>query len=69
MWNEYVVDFELYAGPYFAGILSLLEKLGDLIVSGIPKQHVLSSVTANCDGLDVYAAWIHRLIEKVQNAA
>lgn len=68
MWNEYVVDFELYAGLYFARILALIEKLGDLIIGKIPKQYISSSVMANYDGLDVYGTWINRLIEKIQQA-
>lgn len=66
MWNENVVDFELYAGLYFARLLELLEKLGNLISGRIPPNYVTSGVEANYDGLDVYANWINRLIEKIQ---
>lgn len=66
MWKEHVVDFEIYAGLYFARLLELLEKLGNLIRSRIPPNYVTSGVVANYDGLDVYTNWICRLIEKIQ---
>jgi hypothetical protein len=69
MWNDNIVDFELYAGLYFARMLVLLDKLGKLIISKIPKQYISSSVKANYDGLSVYARWINRLVEKINSAA
>ena len=66
MWNENVVDFQLYASLYFARIFILLGRLGDLICSRVPEVKGLSNARNNYRGIDILADWINRLIKKLE---
>jgi hypothetical protein len=66
MFNENVVDFELYAGLYFAKTFVLIEQLGDLVLSKVQQVGGTSRVRANFKGINVLEQWITRLIDKIE---
>lgn len=66
MWNENLVDFELYAGLYFARTLVFLEGLGQLLVARIPNQLTEPQARANFIGLGILKQWISRILNKLR---
>lgn len=65
MWNENVVDFQLYAGLYFAKTLVFLERLGNFLASRIPKQSKHKDARDYYSGLAILRDWMGRLLAKV----
>ena len=68
MWNENVVDFQLYAGLYFARVIVLLERLGGLLASRIPQQlsiRGVKGVKSNYQGFGILRNWMSKLLDKL----
>ena len=65
MWNENVVDFQLYAGLYFARINVLLEQLGRLLASRIPQQPSMLGVKSYSQGFGILRDWMNKLFGKL----
>ena len=68
MWNENVVDFQLYAGLYFARVIVLLERLGGLFANRIPRQPSIREAKCNYQGLGILRNWMSKLLDKLIEA-
>jgi hypothetical protein len=66
MWNEYVVDFRLYAALYFSKLLFLLEQIGNIILERLQSSTISSGPWVNFSGLSILAEWINQLVEKLE---
>lgn len=67
MWNENVVDFQLYVGLYFARIYALLNKLGTLILNKYQKSECLAEVTASHSGIMELSECANKLLIKLES--
>jgi len=68
MWNENVVDFQLYAGLYVARTLVFLEELGRFVAARIPKWPPGEPGTrANYHGFTILRNWMTRLLAELED--
>jgi hypothetical protein len=67
MWNENVLDFELYAGLYFAKAFILIKQIGDLVQERLKEIVNIGDITTNYSGIEVLANWIGRLVQKLES--
>jgi hypothetical protein len=66
MWNENVVDFQLYAGLYFAKAIVFLEQLGKFLATRFPQQLPNPNARANFGGFGILRDWMSRLLMNVE---
>lgn len=66
MWNENVVDFQLYAGLYFAKTLVLLERFGRILAARVPQQLPHPDARSYHPGIAIMRNWMSRLLAKLE---
>lgn len=65
MFNENVVNFELYAGLYIGYLIAYLEEVSQLVYKRLNLQRIGSNAQSYHPGLQVVRDWIKQVLERV----
>lgn len=65
MYNENVVDFELYAGLYFGYMLSYLEEFSEIVYNRLNLKRYCMQARSIHSGLSIISDWINRVVSLI----